>query len=491
MQYQKLSTRQNLTMTWWNRPGFNNYEGIICDGSIRSGKTVAMTVGFIMWAMFNFDGQNFALCGKTIESLRRNVTSNLSTWLRGVFIFKEHRTENKIVVRAGSKSNSFYLFGGKDEGSQDLIQGITLAGILLDEVALMPESFVNQATGRCSVTGSKLWFNCNPASPSHWFYTKWVLEAEKRNLLHLHFTMDDNFSLSDKVRARYESLYSGVFYDRFIRGLWVAAEGLIYTMFDKDKHVVPTVDRPYTDYMISCDYGTLNPTAAELWGRCDGKWYCIREYYYDGRKQQRQRTDEEHYAAIEALAGDLPIRKIIVDPSAASFIEVIRRHGRFMVEQASNRVIDGIRDVATHLNAGDILFNDCCKDCISEFGLYRWDEKAAEDRPLKTNDHCLTGDTLVDTVDGAIPISKLVGKTGNVYCTDGETVQIGHFHNVRMTQENAEIYEINLNNGKTIKATADHPVLTKRGWVAVKDLRSNDVIACIGGNENESRIQPG
>ena len=210
-----MSTRQNLAMTWWNRPGFEDYEGIICDGSIRSGKTVAMTVGFIMWAMSNFSGQNFALCGKTIESLRRNVTSNLSAWLCGVFTFKEHRTENKIVVRAGNKTNSFYLFGGKDESSQDLIQGITLAGILLDEVALMPESFVNQATGRCSVDGSKLWFNCNPAGPSHWFYTKWVQEAKKRKLLHLHFTMDDNLSLSPAVKARYESLYSGVFYDRF------------------------------------------------------------------------------------------------------------------------------------------------------------------------------------------------------------------------------------------------------------------------------------
>lgn len=389
MKYQRLSTRQNLAMTWWNRPGFEVYDGIICDGSIRSGKTVAMTVGFIMWAMTRFDGCNFAICGKTIESLRRNVTSNLPVWLAGVFSFKEHRTENKIVVSANGKSNSFYLFGGKDESSAALIQGITLAGILLDEVALMPESFVNQATARCSVEGAKLWFNCNPEGPSHWFYTKWVLEASRRKMLHLHFTMDDNLSLSASVKARYESLYSGVFYDRFIRGLWVVAEGLIYTMFDKDKHIVPTIDRPYTDYMISCDYGTLNPTAAELWGRCDGKWYCIREYYYDGRKQQRQRTDEEHYAAVEALAGDLPIRKIIVDPSAASFIEVIRRHGRFIVEQASNRVIDGIRDVATHLNAGDILFNDCCKDCISEFGLYRWDEKAAEDRPLKVSDHAM------------------------------------------------------------------------------------------------------
>lgn len=389
MKYQRLSTRQNLAMTWWNRPGFEVYDGIICDGSIRSGKTVAMTVGFIMWAMTRFDGCNFAICGKTIESLRRNVTSNLPVWLAGVFSFKEHRTENKIVVSANGKSNSFYLFGGKDESSAALIQGITLAGILLDEVALMPESFVNQATARCSVEGAKLWFNCNPEGPSHWFYTKWVLEASRRKMLHLHFTMDDNLSLSASVKARYESLYSGVFYDRFIRGLWVVAEGLIYTMFNKDFHVVSSVPRPYEKYVMSCDYGTINPTSIGLWGKAGGKWYRMREYYYDSRKEGRQRTDEEHYTELERLADGLHVSAIIVDPSAASFIEVIRRHDRYRVEKASNSVLDGIRNVATRLQSGDIFFCDCCTDCIREFGMYRWDEKAQMDRPIKENDHSM------------------------------------------------------------------------------------------------------
>lgn len=389
MEYQKLSPRQNLAMTWWNRPGFERYDGIICDGSIRSGKTVAMTVGFVMWAMCRFNGQNFAICGKTIESLRRNVTSNLHTWLAGVFTFKEHRTENKIVVSAAGRSNSFYLFGGKDESSAALIQGITLAGILLDEVALMPESFVNQATGRCSVAGSKLWFNCNPEGPSHWFYLKWILEASKRKMLHLHFTMEDNYSLTQEIKDRYERQYSGVFYDRYIQGLWVVAEGLVYTMFNKDFHVVPEVLRPYDKYYLSCDYGTVNPTSVGLWGRANGRWYRMREYYYDSRKEGRQRTDEEHYAELAKLAGDLPITGVIVDPSAASFIEVIRRHGRFPVEKASNAVIDGIRDVATRLQCGDVFFNACCTDCIREFSLYRWDEKAPMDRPIKENDHSM------------------------------------------------------------------------------------------------------
>lgn len=348
-----------------------------------------MAIGFIMWSMASFENQNFAICGRTIEALRRNVIVHMPTWLEGMFDVIERRSENKLVVRVGSRVNTYYLFGGRDESSYTLIQGITLAGVLFDEVALMPRSFVEQAMARCSVSGSKFWFNCNPESPGHWFYKEWIRKAPERNMLYLHFTMDDNLSLDEKIKARYEGMYSGVFYDRYIRGLWTVAEGLIYTMFNKDYHVVPSVPRDYEEYLISCDYGTLNPTSAGLWGLCKGKWYRVREYYYDGRKERYQRTDEEHYTAIEELAGDLSIRKIIVDPSAASFIEVIRRHDRFMVEQASNRVLDGIRDVATRLNAGDIFICDCCTDCIREFGLYRWDEKAAEDRPLKTDDHAM------------------------------------------------------------------------------------------------------
>lgn len=369
---------------------YKNSNGLICDGSIRSGKTVSMAVGFIMWSMCSFENQSFAICGRTIEALRRNVIVHLSTWLEGTFDIVEKRAENKVIITLeDGASNTYYLFGGRDESSYTLIQGITLAGVLFDEVALMPRSFVEQAMARCSVSGSKFWFNCNPESPGHWFYKEWIRKAAERNMLYLHFTMDDNLSLDEKIKARYEGMYSGVFYDRYIRGLWTVAEGLIYTMFNKDYHVVPSVPRDYEEYLISCDYGTLNPTSAGLWGLCEGKWYRVREYYYDGRKERYQRTDEEHYAAIEELAGDLSIRKIIVDPSAASFIEVIRRHDRFMVEQASNRVLDGIRDVATRLNVGDIFFCDCCTDCIREFGLYRWDEKAAEDRPLKTDDHAM------------------------------------------------------------------------------------------------------
>ena len=215
-----------------------------------------MAIGFIMWSMASFDKQNFAICGRTIEALRRNVIVHIPTWLEGMFEVTERRSENKMVVTIGNRSNTYYLFGGRDESSYTLIQGITLAGVLFDEVALMPRSFVEQAMARCSVSGSKFWFNCNPESPGHWFYKEWIRKAAERNMLYLHFTMDDNLSLDEKIKARYEGMYSGVFYDRYIRGLWTVAEGLIYTMFNKDYHVVPSVPREYEEYLISCDYGS-------------------------------------------------------------------------------------------------------------------------------------------------------------------------------------------------------------------------------------------
>ena len=214
--WKALSQRQKMVLCWWTpQSAYSGHNGIIADGAIRSGKTFAMSFSFVQWAMTCYSGQQFAMCGKTIASFRRNVLGTLKQQLaaRGYNV-KEHRAENCMTVSKGSKVNEFYFFGGKDESSQDLIQGITLAGTFFDEVALMPQSFVNQATARCSVTGSKFWFNCNPGSPQHWFYLEWVRKCRSRKMMYLHFTMNDNLSLSEDIKARYRSQYSGVFYQR-------------------------------------------------------------------------------------------------------------------------------------------------------------------------------------------------------------------------------------------------------------------------------------
>ena len=391
MIYQKLSKRQLLAATWWNRPAFRDRDAIICDGAVRSGKTVCMVDGFFLWSMAAFDGQSFCICGKTVASLRRNVVLNLHDWLGGIVTIKEKRNENKLIVSDGRHTNTYFLFGGRDESSYALVQGITLAGALLDEVALMPRSFVEQVCARCSVAGSKLWFNCNPAGPEHWFYKNWILRTQEMNALRIHFTMSDNLSLAPSIRERYERLYDGVFYRRYILGEWCVAEGLVY-QFDKDIHTVDVLPEEFLkrgEWYISCDYGTLNPFSAGLW--CVYRGCAIRttEYYYSGRESFSQKTDEEYYAELEKLAGDRDIRSVIVDPSAASFIACIRRHGRFSVRKAKNEVLNGIRQTAAMLQAGVIKIDIKCQDAIREFGLYRWEEKGEVDRVVKENDHAM------------------------------------------------------------------------------------------------------
>ena len=308
----------------------------------------------------------------------------------------DHRADNLVVVSRGDTENYFYIFGGKDERSQDLIQGITLAGVFFDEVALMPESFVNQATGRCSVDGSKFWFNCNPDGPYHWFKQNWIDRRKEKHLIYLHFTMDDNLSLSEAVKQRYRGMYSGVFYKRYIQGLWCMAEGIIYDMFSEDHHVRKLKDFAgqligHNRY-VSCDYGTQNATVFLLWEKgLDGVWYCTREYYYSGRDTGKQKTDSQYADDLEKWLNGTRIRGIIVDPAAASFIAELRKRG-YKVVKAKNDVEDGIRLVSTLLNLGKIVFEEGCVNTRKEFASYIWDEKAAEhgeDKPVKQFDHAM------------------------------------------------------------------------------------------------------
>lgn len=376
-------------MNWWKNPEYRDRDAIICDGAVRSGKTLSMSVGFVFWASSVFNGASFALCGKTVTSLRRNVVVPLLPVLREYgCTCLEKVSRNYIDITFLGKTNRFYLFGGKDEGSASLIQGMTLSGVFFDEAALMPRSFVEQALARCSVSGSKMWFNCNPDNPSHWFYNEWIKKAEEKKALYLHFTMDDNPSLSEGMKERYKRLYSGAFYDRFVLGKWTASEGAVYPMFNAANHIFSGTFQCET-YVISCDYGTVNPSSFGLWGLHGGVWHRIKEYYYSSKKEGVPRTDEEHYSALEELAGGMKISRVIVDPSAASFIECIRRHGKFRVVKADNDVITGIRQVSAVLKQNRLKFHESCRDILREFQLYRWSEKAGTDAPIKENDHAM------------------------------------------------------------------------------------------------------
>lgn len=379
---------------------YTNYDALICDGAVRSGKTSIEMYAFVKWAMLTFNNQHFAVCGKTVDSAIKNVVQPF----RRMTLAKEHykiewrRADHILTVKTNDRENTFEVFGGKDESSQDLIQGRTLAGVFLDEVALMPESFFNQALARCSVEGARFWFSCNPSNPKHWFYTSWIQQSEKFNALYLHFTMKDNPSLSESTLRRYENMYSGVFYQRYILGKWVSADGLVYDMFDEKIHVVPTGSlETEGEYYVSSDYGIQNATVFILWQKEKGtnRWVAIREYYYSGRENKVQKTVSE---LVDGLIDILPMtedgmaiapKQIIVDPSASALIAELRKR-KLHVIHAKNDVLNGIADVSTMLRQGLLVFYDCCTGTIKEFGIYAWDAKASdrgEDKPLKVDDH--------------------------------------------------------------------------------------------------------
>ncbi len=404
MDYKPFSKKQMMVFSWWcDNSKYKKYDAVICDGAVRSGKTFCMSLSFVLWAFSNFDDHSFGICGKTIKSLRRNLITPLFTPLKELgFLIKDKQSENLITLSFKGRTNRFYVFGGKDEGSASLIQGMTLSGVLLDEVALMPRSFVEQALARCSVQGSTFWFNCNPQYPSHWFYNEWIKKSEEKNALYIHFTMHDNPSLSKKMISRYEKLYSGAFYQRFVQGRWVAVNGAVYPFMSDESMYCEIPQNGFSKYAVSCDYGTVNPASFGLWGKKDDVWYRIDEYYFDSKAEGYQRTDEEHYTALCELVKDRELDFLCVDPSASSFIEVIRRKGRFSVLKADNNVIDGIRKVSSALKDGRVRI---CKNCINskkEFSLYRWNENSINDSVIKADDHAMDDIRyFVSTVDFA------------------------------------------------------------------------------------------
>ena len=413
MKWQPFSKNQLKLLSWWmpNSPYFT-CNGVIAEGSIRSGKTSLMGLSFIIWSMETGDKQNYILGGKTVGSLRRNLVQPLKDILasRGYQV-RDSKTDNYLVISKSGKSNTYYLFGRRDERSQDLVQGITSRGVFLDEVALMPRSFVEQCIARCSVEGSKYWFNCNPEGPQHWFYIEHVLKAKELNYLRIHFRLEDNLSLSPDIIERYKRMFTGIFYKRFIEGEWAFADGVIYDCYDEARNTYTNAERdkvlpieilendPNGGYPIySSDYGVLNPMVyLEMYKYRKPNdlvpyFYIDNEYYYDGRKSMKQKTDEEEVQALLQLINNKYYQNLIIDPSASSLIAAAIKNGIPTIK-AKNDVLEGIHLVYTLIATGHILINrDNCPNLINELGLYIWNAKRGEvgkEEPVKQNDHAL------------------------------------------------------------------------------------------------------
>ena len=373
-----------ISLHWWQMKQYRNRDAIICDGSIRSGKTLSMSVGFILWSMTQFDGAVFAICGKTIESLRRNVIFYLPTWMEGIFNVQERRSENKLVITGGGQQNTYFLFGGKDEGSAALIQGMTLSGVLFDEVALMPRSFVEQAMARCSVEGSRYWFNCNPESPSHWFYTEWIKgnQPKKKNALHLHFTMADNLTLSPKIRERYENQYAGVFYDRYIRGAWANADGMVYPDFDHNVHYLSMSAVPVDEiakWFVGVDFGWEHYGAMVLIGKTEeGRYYLVREW-----AAKHRHIDRWTEIALE-IKNKLGNINFYCDPARPDLVQTLREKGIRAI-YARKDVLAGISEVASLYKRRRLfVVRENVQRFPDEIYSYVW--KPGADEPIKEND---------------------------------------------------------------------------------------------------------
>lgn len=431
-----FSQKQSIVMSWWTpKSKYKNFDAIICDGAVRSGKTVSEALSFVLWSMSTFDGKNFALCGKTVGGLRRNVIGPLKQMLKSTgYVIEDARNEGCLCIGAIDKetkkkvTNYYYIFGGKDESSQDLIQGITLAGVFFDEVALMPQSFVNQATARCSVEGAKFWFSCNPNSPFHWFKKEWINKVTERKILYLHFTMDDNPSLSEEVKNRYKALYTGVFYKRYILGLWVAADGIVYPMFDPDIHAIE-LKRNWTRIFVAGDFGIQNATTFGIFGYYapERRYHQIASYYHSGRDEGQKTTKEYADDLKQFLADNLVMPEyVVLDPSAAPMIVELRkdpyfaRHG-IDILPAKNRVDLGIQVVSFLLNERKFTLDPSCIKDIEEFTTYAWDsdklDKGVEE-VIKIDDHAMdkiryaimTDSILNGTLDREIAILEKEGE---------------------------------------------------------------------------------
>lgn len=376
----KYSEKQRELLRLWQDGKLRRIN--ILEGSVRSGKTWVTLVLWAFWVATMPEDAAYLMVAKTLTSLRRNCLDLLEKLVgRRNFTYSLSQKEARLFGRL------VYLEGVNDARAESKIRGMTLQGALCDELTLFTEDFFAMLLSRLSLPEAKLFGSTNPDNPSHWLMGEYIKRQDELDMLVMKFLIDDNPALDPEYVKQLKREYTGVFYDRFIRGEWCVAEGLIYE-FDKAKHTTDKIPKDGR-YFISVDYGTLNPFSAGLWCVADGRAVRIREYYWSGRDKQAMKTDEEYYAELESLAGNLPVEKVIVDPSAASFIETIRRHGRFSVRKAKNDVLPGIRLTATLLKSGRLLIHTGCADAIREFGLYRWDDKGEIDKPIKENDHAM------------------------------------------------------------------------------------------------------
>lgn len=325
------------------------------------------------------------LIGVTRDSIQRNILSELYRFL-GFGLPASKSTEVKLYGR------NCYFVGASDESAVRRIQGSTLAFAYVDEATCVPAPFWRMLISRLSVPKAQLLATANPAAPSHWLKKEYIDRAQELNLKSWNFTLDDNPALEEEYKKKIKASYTGMWYKRYVQGLWCAAHGLIYDSFDDDNiYEHPFCNPSY--YIVGIDYGTTNPTSAVLIGVRPNQWPQLtveEEYYYDSAKKGRSKSDQELAQDIKEFIGYRNIRAIYVDPAAASF-KVVLQQMDLPVIDAKNDVVPGIKTVGRFISNKNLVIQKGCVNLIDQMQSYAWCPKAAdrgEDKPLKENDHC-------------------------------------------------------------------------------------------------------
>ena len=406
-----ISKKQKQILTF---PYEEDNYGLICDGAIRTGKTIWCSISFILWAMSNFSGRNFGICSKTIGTAIRNVINPILEikYMKDNFQMKFVKTESLLTIKRGNKTNYFYIFGGKDEASYTLIQGITLAGVLLDEVALMPRSFVEQALARCSVKGRKFYFNCNPEKPSHWFKQEWIDKPGEKKVKYLHFTMDDNPYLDEETKTMYRSLYTGVFYQRYIEGKWVTAEGAIYPLLSEheDDYVIDRIpsDEKIIALNTGIDFGGSKSSTAFVTcaiGRNYENFYFIESRKIDSSILDTEILKKEFKKYIEYVYNKYGMYQSVF-PDNAEPLHIRDLQNEQMMSGLPCKVQGALKEEITYrIQAFNTLFSQKRikflrhnKDLIQAFKDAVWDEKhSTGDKDIRLDD----GSYCVDLLDAS------------------------------------------------------------------------------------------
>lgn len=366
----------------------------ILHGSVRSGKTTNTLLNAPR-RFRNAPKGDIIITGKTERTAYRNVVKPLQE------MFGQRRVKYlKGTAEGKLGSRSFYVIGGNDEAAEGKLRGLTVAYWLADELTLNPQSFVAQGLARMSPEGACADWTMNPGPPKHFVKTDYIDREAELDARAWHFLLEHNPNLPSSYIENLKKEYGGpgtLFYQRFIEGRWVLAEGTVHDYFNEQLHVVDTVPLKADFYTIAVDYGTSSVTTFGLFGHMNRplpnglRVWLEREYYHDSRlPRERQKTLAEHAADFKTFVGSVVPRFIIVDPSASAFkLELVRNNFR-QVRNANNDVLSGIRTHQKMMQAGEFKVHRSCENAIAEYAMYVWDEKAqamGQDKPLKANDH--------------------------------------------------------------------------------------------------------